>query len=68
MDVGCAVGTDHLLGRVAEHALYRRANVAHGPVRVGDHDDIQRILGEGVEPPFAVRVCLSSLLVVIRNH
>src|SRR5918997_5574954 len=65
MDVLRGVGAEHLFRRVAEHPLHRRAEVAYGPVGAGNHDNIQRALGEGVEPPFAVWRCPSAPPVVV---
>src|ERR687893_1606005 len=65
MDVLRGVSAEHLLRLVAEHPRHGRAQVPYGPVEAGDHDDIQRVLGEGVEPPFAVWRCPSAPPVVV---
>ena len=54
MDVPGGAGSDDLLGPVAQNPLDRRADVTYGPLGVGDHDDVQRILDEGVEARFAL--------------
>jgi hypothetical protein len=44
VDVLGGDGPDHLLGPVAQHPLDRRADVTYGPLGVGDHNNVERVL------------------------
>lgn len=68
VDVIGGVGADHLLGLVAQDPFDRRAHVPYGAVGVGDHDDVQRILDEGVEALVAPWLCSFAPPVAIGNY
>ncbi len=54
MDQARELGVLELRRIVAEDPLHGGAHVAHGRVRVDDHDDVGRILDEGTEPGFGL--------------